>query len=388
MNSVVSLSFNHLIQRLDNFIFESFKIKSEYLGLYRILYCLASVFIYGIPNFSWLDNNLNYMFLPPEISIASLFNGFPDKIIFTLLSIGVAILYLMLLFGWHTKRVSLLLFFSLLFGTSFTYSFGKIDHSILWLIIPLTMAFSGWGNSFSLDAKLNNKSPENAWAISLMVLLIGFAMFSASLPKVHGGWLSFDSSATKGHIIYNYFSWGRRPLLLDQVLQVKSAFFWEMLDYLTVIFEFGFLLAILSPIVFRVFIIGAIFFHVSIFLTLQISFTINLLTYLLFVNWSIFNPLIRSDNFKNFVTRFFDFKYLALLIGAVLIYGIVTTIVGVNFEIPSITGIVAKYTSITLRDINTFVLFPIALVITFASIFTYLRKQAVTHNYRLKVSAQ
>ncbi len=70
--------FNHVLSKIDFFVFNAFKIEIEYLGLYRILYCLLTFLIYGIPNFTWIDDDLNYLFLPPKISFANLFTGFPD----------------------------------------------------------------------------------------------------------------------------------------------------------------------------------------------------------------------------------------------------------------------------------------------------------------------
>lgn len=379
---------NHLINKLDYFIFESFQIKTEYLGLYRILYCLLTFLFYGIPNFTWIDDDLNYMFFPPQVSIANLFSGVPDRLIFTSLNVIIVILYFMLLFGWHTKRVSILLFLSLLFCYSFSYSFGKIDHTILWLIIPLIMAFSGWGNAFSLDAAQNRKSEENAWAISLMALLLGFAMFTASVPKIMGGWLSLNSLATKSHLIFNHFYWQRSPLLLDEALKIKSDFFWEIQDYLTIIFEFGFLIAIINPLAFRVFVIAAVIFHISVFLTFDITFVTNLLTYLLFINWAIFNPLIKSDSFKILVNKVFKLKYLAIIVSCILIYGIVAVAFNFNFIFPSLTGFLLKsLPAATIRDFNTLLLFTIALVITILSVVTYFKKQAKADFYQVKVNS-
>ncbi|WP_101446789.1 hypothetical protein [Pontibacter ramchanderi] len=306
-----------------------------------------------------------------------MFNGFPDAVFFIIADLLIVIFHVLLLFGWRTKYTSLALFFVLLICQSFSFSFGKIDHNIIWLVIPLVMAFSGWGNTYSIDSLYQRKEDVNPWAISLMALLLGFAMFTASFPKIYSGWLSFDSHATFPHMVYNDLYWDREPLLLQEVLQIKNIVFWEALDYLAVVFEFGFLLAIFWPQVFRFFVFSAVLFHISIFLTFGIVFTNNLLTYLLFINWAIFYPVLNSASFNNIANKFIRPKYLFVCLTLILSYGLYHFFFREGFMVPSLLEFIHNTFSINIdqRLLKTLILFSISLIIAFTSLVLYIYTQ-------------
>lgn len=371
------IQFSKLSNRIDYFIFDSYKLKTEYLGAYRILYCVLTFTFFGIPSFGWIGNSPNLLFSPQDVSLANLFDSFPDAVFFTVADLFIVVLYLMLLFGWRTKYTSLALFFVLLICQSFSFSFGKVDHNIIWLIIPLVMAFSGWGNIYSIDNLLRKKEKENSWAISLMALLLGFAMFTAGFPKLYSGWLSWQSHATFSHMIYNALYWERSPLLLQEALQIKSFIFWEALDYLAVMFEFGFLIAILWPQVFRFFVLAAVFFHISVFLTFGIIFTNNLLTYLLFINWAIFNPVLSSPSFKNAISAFIRPKYLITCLVLVLAYGFYTFLAGSRFVFPSLFELTLSTLDVNAdyRLIKTITLFSLSLLVAITSVVSFVYTQ-------------
>jgi len=282
--------WNNLIRRYDEWINNSYPINFEALGIYRIIYSLYVLFISGIPNWSWLSDLPDDIYTPPFFSIASLFSGFPDYYLLLSISGIVCVLYILLLFGFKTTFVSILIPTLYFIGNSFLYSRGKIDHTDLFLIlIPLVMAFSNWGSSFSIDSNTKPKQvkPSNSWPVTLMSLLIGFAFFSAGLPKLLGGWLNLNTHGVKG-IFYNYYyTQGHQNYLASFFLEIQNDLFWETLDYLTVFFEVSFLFTIIIPTIFRFYIYIAIIFHMVIFLMLNIIFSDNLVAYLLFINWNI-----------------------------------------------------------------------------------------------------
>lgn len=61
---------------------------------------------------------------------------------------------------------------------------------------------------------------------------------------------------------------------------------WEAFDVATVVFEVGFLLAILHPLSTRLFVVGAVAFHTGVALVLNIAFLPNLIVYAAVVPWS------------------------------------------------------------------------------------------------------
>ncbi len=354
---------------IDNIIFNDYRIETKYLGLYRILFCLFTFVFYGIPDYSWIIDSPDYLFNPPHISITGLLDGFPHPYFFIFANILIFLLYIILFFGWKTKYTSLALFFTLLICQSFSFSFGKIDHNIVWLIIPLIMAFSGWGNTYSVDAVLKNKDTVNSWAISLMALVLGFAMFTASVPKIYSGWLSLDSQAALSHVVYNYLLWDRKALLFNEVIAIDNKAFWEIADYLTVIFEFGFLVAFLKPQVFKIFVGAAVIFHISVFLTLDIIFLTNLLTYLLFINWTILDPLLKSRLVSRITRKVFRPYNLVISILAITLYALYETISKQALIVPSILDQLLSILDLELtRLTKTIILFAIALIFVVASV--------------------
>jgi hypothetical protein len=75
-------------------------------------------------------------------------------------------------------------------------------------------------------------------------------------------------------------------LLGSSVLRLTSPVIWEPLDYLTVLLEAGFIVAIVSPRSVRVLCAVAIVFHLATFVALGIDFTPNVVAYAVFVRWS------------------------------------------------------------------------------------------------------
>lgn len=296
---------------LDKIIFDSFNLSPESMGLYRIAYALF-LLIFGVPNFTWISNFPAIFYNPPMVSLHTFFSGFPSYWFLVLLSVGICVLTTLLLFGYKTRYTSLLLAVFIFTGKSFAYSFGKIDHDFLIWIIPLIMAFSNWGAAYSLDAKYGgpNKTVQN-WPVTLLALVLCLAMFSAGLPKLLDGWLDFSTHAVRGHFLREYYLNERQDLMAPLFLNLNSPFIWEFFDYAGVLLEIFFLIAIIRPNLFRFFLINAVIFHLFNYLMLNISFTVNFVLYLLFIDWKMvldklgkvngFSYLEKAINLKNFL---------------------------------------------------------------------------------------
>lgn len=169
---------------------------------------------------------------------------------------------------------------------------------ILWAILPLVMAFSNWGSNLSLDAEksMNTKKSEN-WPISFMALFVGFAFFTSGFAKIYGGWLSTDGAATWQYFINVFYKTGRTDLLANYFTQLDNLYLWESLDWFVVCFETLFLPAVFFPKIFRFFCLLGVIFHFGVFLILNISFSIHIIVFLLFINWNN-NKLSNSKMFN------------------------------------------------------------------------------------------
>ena len=295
----------------DKIIFDSFKFSPESLGLYRICYALF-LLIFGVPNFTWISYFPSVLYNPPLLSLHTFLSGFPSHWFLLLLSIGACVSTLLLLFGYKTRQVSVLLAVLVFTGKSFSYSFGKIDHDFLIWIIPLIMSSSNWGAAYSLDAKQSQQGREvQEWPVVLLALILCLGMFSAGLPKLLEGWLDVSTHAVRGHFLREYYLNERQELLAPFFLNLGSPFIWEFFDYAGVLLELSFLFAFIRPNLFRFFVVCAIFFHVFNYLMLNISFTVNFILYLLFIDWGVvigklrklhvLESLERAINVKGFV---------------------------------------------------------------------------------------
>ena len=278
-------------QRIDHWIFAEWKISSEGLGLFRIAYCLYIIFIFGLPDFGWIAGQPDYLFDPRLLSVAILANGFPGALFFGALTVLAWIGFAMLLAGWHTRKVSVVLPLIVILGKSFAYAFGKIDHDLFAWILPLVMAGANWGEAYSIDRFVHDRRgqaprPPQGWPLALMALFIGWGMFTAALPKLLGGWLDPATQAAEAHLAYNYHVVGRQELLSTFFGGIRSRVFWELQDWLTIAFEFGVAIAIVRRRWFRAMLLVTVGFHLVVILMLNIPFIANLPAYMVFLPWN------------------------------------------------------------------------------------------------------
>ena len=313
-----------LLQRLDYWIANEYRLPTGALGLFRIFYAGYVLFVVGAPQFRWIAGRPELLFDPPTYSLANLIGFIPSFYFFLTIDLLVVGLFGLLLFGLQTRITSVLLSFAMVVGFSFYYSFGKINHDTMVLVVtPLVMAFSGWGSYYSVDKTSGSaNSSESYWPVTTLAIILGFAMFSAGFPKLieHGsirdGWLSVDTQAVKGFAIMHHHSDLASNFLAPILLKYGGKFFWEAADYVAVIFEIGFLFAVARRRLFQFFIVVAVFFHLMNGLLLSISFTYNIALYLLFVNWA---PLI--EWFEKISPKFIRLPTVLLVVfGLVIAY--------------------------------------------------------------------
>jgi predicted DCC family thiol-disulfide oxidoreductase YuxK len=225
--------------------------------------------------------------------------------------INAAIIVLggLLLVGWRTRLVSLLLGVVIVLAFAAQYSTGKISHTILVGLTPLVMSLSGWGARLSIDAKRYAALPDDQrerlrlWscrALALLALGIGLAFSTAGYIKANTGWLALDTSATLGHAFSNIHGSGRDPVLFEPFRRHMPAFGWEVMDWGVVVFEFGMLCAVPWRRVFRWVLVVAVSFHFGVLLLFEIWFLTPVPTYAGFVAWALLLP--RRPDLPGFYT--------------------------------------------------------------------------------------
>lgn len=285
-----------LNDRLNHWIFYGFPADGYQLALFRIFLAFYYLIWSGVPGFTdRLGAFPTGIFNPPP-GVMRLFSGIPDPLLVQLIDIILPLLWVMLAIGLFTRVVSILLSLIMIVFFGFLYSSGKIDHNFIAWLTLLVMSFSNWGNYWSVDAALGRASAKtHTWPISLMAMILGFGWFTAGTIKIAGGWLATDASMSHAFFLRNYYRTGRSGLLSEWFINLDSAFIWECLDWITILFETGFLLAAFIPVVFRGFTLMALLFHLMVLLQLNITFSHYQPLYLLF--WV---PCLRLDDLPTF----------------------------------------------------------------------------------------
>ena len=260
-------------------------VSDTHLGCFRIAFCLYYLLVLGVPNYVWITRASPSFFYPP-IGIPWFFPGFPPSLVFYAVSALVLAGYIALLLGWRTRQVGIALTALLLFGHGFKYSFAKIDHDIVHVMVPLAMSWSGWGRRFSIDALRGSAREASRWGGLIMAGLLAFGFFTAGWPKLRG-WVDFDLSTqgARSWVLRGYYLNGRQDWLSPTFARMENPWIWEMMDLGAVVFELGFMIAILAPRAFRFWVAIAVGFHFWNNLMLNIPFTGMMSVYLFFVSW-------------------------------------------------------------------------------------------------------
>jgi len=273
-------------RRIDRFLFAEYETAPSSLALYRILYAACILAVY-LPRHLWIQSFPGSFFNPP-IGFTMFFSDFPPQGFFIALNCCSIIAAVCLLVGFRTRLVSVVLGVSLLAGNAWSYSFGKIDHDILIVVLPLLLQFSGWGDRYSVDVPRTPATDPSAraWPLALLALLIGCAMMTAAYAKATTGWLDLRTHAVLGHLAHNVFVTGRLTWLTGPFLRLRSEAFWELQDWATILLEASFVVAVVNRHAFRIVCALACFFHLGIALTMGIPFWTNVLAYGAFCDWS------------------------------------------------------------------------------------------------------
>jgi uncharacterized membrane protein YphA (DoxX/SURF4 family) len=238
----------------------------------------------GLPRYLWIAQYPDSFFDPPPGPM-QLFHGFPPGAFFAALNFLLTSAVLCLLTGYRVKAASVALAGLLLVGNGWEYSFGKINHDILLVVVPLLLAAAGWERPLVPDDKAP-RPRSRSWPVALLALVIGLVFFSAALPKLFSGWLNPGRQGVRVHLVLNRLQAHDDNLLADLALAWLGPIAWKTLDVFTVVLEAGFLPASLSRRMMRVFCALACVFHTGVYFLMHIFFWPNLLAYAAFVNWS------------------------------------------------------------------------------------------------------
>jgi uncharacterized membrane protein YphA (DoxX/SURF4 family) len=257
------------------------------IAWFRVIY--SAGLLLTLQPLSALSSHPAEEFDPPPGPIM-LFGALPSHAMLEGLEIVTAILAGFLLLGLHTRTVSVLLALALMTGFGLTYSFGKIDHTIVLVLVPAMMVFSRWGGTLSLDAGSKPRDPERGdvaqWPMRLLAVMIALSFVTAGWAKFRSGWLDLDTHAVQGHFARGFFVQSRDGWLAPEVIDLHLGGLWEVADWLTVGLELGLVLTVVSWRWFRLALAVTTLFHLGILLVINIAFSWNLLGYAAFYRWA------------------------------------------------------------------------------------------------------
>jgi len=260
------------------------------IAWFRVIYSVG--LLLTLQQVSALSSRSADQFDPPPGPIM-LFESLPPHAVLQGLEMVTAVLAGFLLLGLHTRTVSILLALALMTGFGLTYSFGKIDHTIVVVLVPAMMAFSRWGDTLSLDAVSKPRDSERdvaQWPMRLLAVMIALSFVTAGWAKFRSGWLDLDTRAVQGHFAGGYLSGGRTNWLAPELIDLQLGRLWEVADWLTVGLELGLILTVVSWRLFRVALAVTTLFHLGVMLVINIAFSWNLMGYAAFYRWASILP--------------------------------------------------------------------------------------------------
>ncbi|SEJ32640.1 hypothetical protein SAMN05216327_108288 [Dyadobacter sp. SG02] len=329
---------------------------TESISVFRIIYGLFLLTVWG-PNYAWVSDMPQFYFDPPILSVANLFDDFPDQMLLLVVDFILVACALAITLGIRARIAGFAFLIFGIFATNFQFSFSKIDHNILVYATVACFSFSEWGTKLALVPDKPRANNWNEQALSILSIFVCFGFFAAGLEK--GFWwtnFNMDKSGT-ARWLYDCFYGVRRQHLLASAA-INSLPFWsyKILDFITVAFE-------LSPIFFliksrlswRGWLLATCSFHLINTMVLNISFSCNAIVYLAFIDYSRVYAYV-SDSIRRRSLLFYG-------VGGLIVIALIARTKQILSMVPAEVIFIPK------DNILGFLYFSIALWITVITVF-------------------
>jgi hypothetical protein len=239
-------------------------------SLVRVIY--ASYFIVFQPYRinPALSNLPDSLWIPP-VGPFSLLRGYPSATAVSVLMIGILGALVLLLLGYQTRNISVLVSVLLIVSAGIRFSTGKIDHDILLLILPFIYRNS-WGSTFAVK-------PQPFREATSLPYLISFFFFSSAVIKMTSGYLNLGSQSIYEWLKFYEFNYGFLGIF-GPAMANTSPLNLEILDYASVFVEviIAILFFLRKTRIVAIFL--ALIFHLTIFLIFGIDFSKLFLVYI------------------------------------------------------------------------------------------------------------
>jgi hypothetical protein len=250
---------------------DAYRVNPTALAVFRIVFGLHAL-VYP-RDFTW-PGTMPQEFWTPPLGPMMLFDHIPPLWMLLALQGAVALTALLVTAGFKTRSASFALTVLLIIGNGMTYSFGKIDHTILYSLVPAAMALVGWGAALSLDGlRVGKEVKASGFALFAWGIVAAFALWTAAYPKLRSGWLDPQREATHGYIAREFAREPNAAPFTDFMMTIDSSAFWKLLDWFTLFAEGWLVVAVFFPGLFRLGLLLLSTFHVGVYLTLGIDFS-------------------------------------------------------------------------------------------------------------------
>lgn len=265
-------------------IIASTDVDTAYLACYRIFFG-ALLLLYFLPTWAWLKDIPPAFFDPFVFSIANFTNDHLPGFLYQSADILAILFSLLIITGVYTRFAFFGMFVLSTIFYSYYYSFGKIDHHTTILIFAfLVLSFTNSGTRFALrkDKKVALSTQQKALAILGIIICFGF--FSAGLPKLMK-WVDFDLN-TSGFLFWFYPAYflSHKQMFMTQFAFQIPVFLLECMDYFASVFEvMGFFFLLKGKKFWLGYLLMASFFHLANLLLMNIDFSLNMLSYGIFL---------------------------------------------------------------------------------------------------------
>ncbi len=305
------------------------------LSIFRIIFASFWLFFFKPPGYSRISQFPDIFYNPPILSIAALFSKFPPDAFFQVVEFLLPLLFILLLFGYKTRYVSLILSLLIIICDSFLYSFGSIRHTRhLTVIMLFLMTFSDWGRYYSIDSYngIRKKfSKKRNYGLSLIALCICFGFFTAGFVKYTWFDLDLSTQSARRWLNNTYYIHKSDKYLVGYFIELKNSLFWELIDSLGFLFEIIFITACFTNRkIFRVYLCLAVFFHLSNYLMLNIAFYKTVLVYGAFVDWRKIIPA-NKDCKGSHASCVFRKRLFLMFLGVVLLLVMTLSLLGIKY---------------------------------------------------------
>ncbi|WP_146191773.1 hypothetical protein [Algibacter marinivivus] len=300
---------NNRLLLLSSKVEKATNVPTTNLAYYRVFFGLL-LLLYFTPSWTWISDIPPAFFSPRIFSFAYLGDGYLPPYTYKAADISAIILIAMITLGIRTRLALIAMFILNSVFFSYSYSFGKIDHNTTFLIFTyLLLAFTNSGSEIALlkDKKISTEMQNIS--IAIIAIMICFGFFSAGISKFFR-WIDFDLS-TSGFLFWfnlEYFIGNSKMFLADKIFYMPIIVI-ECMDYCAAIFEVSALFFLLKgKKSWFIFLIISCVFHLSTLIFINIDFTLNVLTYGIFLftpffkNYSL--PIKKHKIFKKILIYF------------------------------------------------------------------------------------